>query len=52
MPWFNIEFRYEDEIEAENEEFAHEIVMTRLRNGELDIIVEITEIKDGPKNVR
>lgn len=46
MPWYNIEFSYDDEIEAENEEFAHAIVMSRLQAGELDIIIDITKITE------
>lgn len=46
MPWYNIEFRYDDEIEADNEDYAHAIVMKRLQDGELDIIIDVTEIQE------
>lgn len=47
MPWYNIEFRYDDEIEAENEEVAHMMIMNRLRAGELDIVIDIDEIQES-----
>ena len=47
MKWYKIEFMYDDEIEADNEEHAREIIMKRLRNEELDIVIDITEIRDS-----
>lgn len=47
MPWYRVEIQYDDEIEAENEDVAHEVFMGKLRKGDLDVHVDICELHDN-----